>query len=716
MVKSNIHPDVQYIEKRTIDPEDKGHASSMYVIDVHDIEILIVLGKPKYTYSSKGIVYYPIYVVSGNKIKSQIGVFEAKLTNSVRLVDEDGDIDIEKLGEPILYSFASKKYIQSANSNPHEYFTQENGESKVESKGESKEEPKKKEEQESTKDDTIKGDATPERGDADSSSDEDDVLSIKVSKKKISAEKEKTDREIEKGVFTIDPHFRQPETFVEETEKDSDEIRKKYRESASNLWIEKFMKNNNYGIIDNEGGGDCFFAVVRDAYEHIGYKTTVSKLRALVASQLDIEKFENDRKLYLEFDARKTEIKNNMRELKSNIDEYGKRVKRLKKESSSKKEEIAELVAAAKELAEKYDIEKKELRRTEKDQIDFAGDMENIDTLDKYREFMKTSNYWADAWSIATLEALLKVKFVIFSEEAYSNGFNDGVLNCGAVSRLLENKPFEPEYYIMTSYSGNHYRLITYKNKHIFNYKEIPYNVKILIVNKCLEKNAGIYYKIQDFRNFKSMLGLNPDEGAVEPSDEDDDAVAYEHLYNKSAVFVYHAKSLASAKPGMGTGESIDADRRADFTVLAKIPNWRRKLDDSWTEAPFRLDNHTWASVEHYVQASRFKKGFPDFYTEFSLDSPSELARDPELARAAADLSKSKHKTLRPANVKEDVDYSLGRNIEEREAALRAKFTQHDDMRHLLYSTRDALLSQYVRRNPAMKDILLMKIREEIKG
>jgi len=713
MVKSILNPSIEYIEKRIIDPEDKGHSSSMYILEVFDLEIVVVLGKPKYTYSNKDIVYYPIYVVSKeNKIKSQIGVFESVLANTIRLVDEEGDIDIDKLGEPLLYSFVNKKYIQLANSDPKKY---------IESPIQMQQPLLATKKDDTNTKDYIKASYNKEKDDDScSSSDEEcDIFSLKKTKKpksedETSGEKDKKGIFKKEGVFVIDSKFRKEESLIEETEEDADDIVKKYRESASNLWIEKFMKNNNYGIVDNEGGGDCLFAVIRDAYAHIGYQTTVYKLRELLSSQLTLDKYESDRKLYLEFESRKEEIKSSMKDLKTSMEEYEKRLRKIKKQESPNNEEIEKINDNMKDLFSKYEMEKKELKKTEKDQTDYIGYISEIDSLEKYRDYMKSSNYWGDAWAISTLEALLKVKLIIFSEEAYSQRFNDGVLNCGIVSQILENKPFDPEYYIMTTYSGSHYRLITYKNKHIFNYKEIPYSVKILIVNKCLEKNAGIYYKIQDFRNFKSMLGLSPDEG--EPKDDDDVDDSNDYLYNKDTVFTFHSKSLASAKPGMGTGEQIPADRRSEFTNLSKINNWRRMLDDSWVGSPFRVDNHMWASVEHYVQASRFKKGFPDFYLQFSLDNPSELSQDPEVAKAAADLKKGKTKALRPAGIKEDVDYSLGRNIEERETALRAKFTQNDELKRVLYNTRDALLTQYLRRQPAKKDILMMKIRQEIRS
>ena len=117
MVSSKINGKVNYTERKTLDDEDFGHTSTLYLVELYDIPTVIVLGKQKYTYSAKDIVYYPIYVISENKIKSQIGVYETRISKALKLVDEDGDIDIEKMDEPLLYSFVTERFVQKINTN-----------------------------------------------------------------------------------------------------------------------------------------------------------------------------------------------------------------------------------------------------------------------------------------------------------------------------------------------------------------------------------------------------------------------------------------------------------------------------------------------------------------------------------------------------------------------------------------------------------------------
>jgi predicted NAD-dependent protein-ADP-ribosyltransferase YbiA (DUF1768 family) len=56
----------------------------------------------------------------------------------------------------------------------------------------------------------------------------------------------------------------------------------------------------------------------------------------------------------------------------------------------------------------------------------------------------------------------------------------------------------------------------------------------------------------------------------------------------------------------------------------------------------------------------------------------------------------------------------LGRYEKEREDAVYAKFSQNEDLKQLLLSTHDALLSEYVRRQSRKPDIILMNVRRKL--
>ena len=67
-------------------------------------------------------------------------------------------------------------------------------------------------------------------------------------------------------------------------------------------------------------------------------------------------------------------------------------------------------------------------------------------------------------------------------------------------------KKFKPKYYIIASYTGNHYMLVTYKNKRLFNFGNLPFAIKELVMTKCMEGESGIYSLIPKFKKLKNFF------------------------------------------------------------------------------------------------------------------------------------------------------------------------------------------------------------------
>ena len=456
-------------------------------------------------------------------------------------------------------------------------------------------------------------------------------------------------------------------------------------------WLQEFMNNSKYNIKDNEGMGDCLFATIRDAYEYVGKDLSISAQRKILSDNVTNDIYDAYKVMYTSSLISLEEAKQEVQNLSN---EYQQCRVDLKDEKDRQRQK--DIVEHAKELQRKHTRLEKEVEDTT-DLLHEYKFMQDVDDIAAFKDVLQSCKFWGDTWAISTLEMALNVKLVLFSSEQYYAGNRNNILTCGQINdELPSNFVFSPDYYILLEYTGQHYKLITYDRDGIFTFSDLPEPVKIMIVNTCMSGDAGLYSYIKDFKNFARKLKKDTS------------------LYEDEVVFQFYSKSNDKLKPGKGTGEKIPAGRESEFSSLAIIPQWRRKLSNAW-EAPFVLDGHNWGTVEHYYQGSKFKKENPDFYIQFSLDSNSELSKNIDMAKAAGEKSgKFKGKQIRPKSTTIDLDFFEERGPKELNEALYAKFSQNKDLGKLLNLTEQAKLQHYVRGSPAVVAVELMEIRRQL--
>lgn len=670
MVLSELKPSLSYDEEQVIMEQDIGIDVDVYEMEIFHKNIQVVIGKDSKKYIHRGILSYSIYAIVKNRIKSRLGIIEIPIKKFV-VYDVKNKTPDFSLYTPLMFSFVNSSFIDKLNP--------------VEA-------------------DIKMGD------DADEIFNEPPSSVNNRTNKGLNADNNDT---MQKGLVSdvfVKTSYK-PITLQEESELVSKAIRKKYVEDGDHNWIQKFMKNPNYTIEYNSGQGDCFFYVIVQAFNQIGMETTVKKLRELLSKEITADIYEENKKLYDEIKegmvlamSKIKETKNEIKTSNTYLDNIGIELKKLESQELKEKfvkkhkKEINQQTKIKEDCETRLKSLNTELQNSKDTEDLIDPEIKRINTFKDYKEYIKTSNYWADVWAISTFEWLLDVKFIIMNSSKYPESIHE-IIECGEKNKNIHGA-FKPKYYIIMTYTGQHYELVMYKKKSIFEYTELPYDVRILIVNKCMERNAGAFNMIDEFREFQTRIGIDPSKNNNMEIKENLDG-----LYDNKIVFMFYNKSSATPKPGKGSGEKIPLGKIKDFIGLSKMTNWRRKLDDTWMDIddPFVIDKKNWASVSHYMWAIPFKNTFPEKYIVYSLNSGNKIAKDYDLA---------KKNNIRNENEIND-DFMEKHYTIERENALRAKFI-NPDLKSLLLATKQSTLLHFESKSTPKEDRLLMFIRNEL--
>ena len=669
MINSTLKKDVQYIVTNNIDKSDLDKEAFVYNAKIYNKHIKFVLGVPKFDYLSSKILYFNIYLVNNSSIVSKIGIYETNNTDYTSLLDHNGDIDLNKMVEPIMFPF-SKSLIINNYELIDDFETRSNAASETSD----------------TSNESI--------GSDEAEMSEDSQISQVSNKSNIN--------------YNL-------MTLISQSKEESDYEIANYEEDPKDEWVNKYLRSNKYEIIDNEGAGDCFFAVLRDALKTVKIETSVKSIREKLANEVDQNIFQTYKEL---FDLYYNNMKTTQEQLKTLKNKHYSLKKMIT--GTSDGPDKMKLIQDAKDNFNTFtsiSTKSKELENLAQE-FQFMKDVNSVEDLKKV--IMEVGGrFWADNWAISSLERIYNVKFIILSQNHFVEGEKEHVLQCTSADNKLEERGlFEPSYYIIADYfQNNHYKLITYdKNtkRGALKFSEIPYKIKELILERCMEKNAGLYVLIPDFKAFANKNGVETVSiskksaydslvDTKKPKSQDyDDAIVIQ-VYNKSK----------HAKVGEGSGETIKPELKISKNVLElnnkkKYPEWRKKLDNDFLVTNLKIDGNNWTSVKHYMLGSRFN-GLTDIYSKFKKEGTYGSNIEEAQKFYESQLAK---KSIKSTLTNDEEFKKLEPGLLEK--ALYAKFTQNDELRELLLLTGNALINIFKQGKGSSPFVELMKVRKLI--
>ena len=199
-----------------------------------------------YDFVDLNVIYLYLYLVKENQVIMKIGLYEFKKETFDTLTSINQEIDISKFN-PIIFSFVKTFII-----NQYDEEIQLNRPLNP---------------QKTDADDADDVDDADDTDDADDADDQDELDLPKAPK--------------------IEPK----KTVKVQTQEESDAEIEAYIEKTTDKWINKYLQSNKYDIVNNEGGGDCFFAALRDALKSTNKdeysNLTVNTIRDKLSQEVD---------------------------------------------------------------------------------------------------------------------------------------------------------------------------------------------------------------------------------------------------------------------------------------------------------------------------------------------------------------------------------------------------------------------------------------------
>lgn len=175
--------------------------------------------------------------------------------------------------------------------------------------------------------------------------------------------------------------------------------------------------------------------------------------------------------------------------------------------------------------------------------------------------------------------------------------------------------------------------------------------------------------------------------------------------------FFFYSQSR-DVLPGHGANERGDPNH---YKSLSSIRDWRKMLSNFWIE-PFEAEGAHYASVEHYYHSKKFPL-FPEWQKQFTMESESEISKNPAMAKGAGrKTGKYQKRQIRPIRITADPRvFKKENNDRIFIVGMFSKFTQSKRLKEALLATGNVQLWHIVSRGKPIRFTYLEKVRECIR-
>jgi len=726
---------------------DVGHESDAYELEIMGMAVYIAMGRADFTFKRQhNIVAYPVYLIhkTSHDVIRKIAILEFP-ADDVSHMNDTGGVNLDaRPFVPLLFAHVNESVLEQSTSDAADVSEKPSAQPaqsarKRKGKGNVVDTPAEIDKLVANTDAVVSANA-PEVAAAAAAAvaiDTDDEDVIEDDADEVPAgESAGTGGDVELPTQTKELASMEKSQYAQQHPKKTS-TSASANASTKEPWIQTFMHNKNFGIVDNVGGTDSLFATIRDGLRSQGRDVSIEEMRTKLSDLATKE-------LYTEYVGHFNKLATPFKRLRAEIKEYDQKLAAIMERKTQSQDrgqrlsasELLKLESEHKDLrAQRDELMTKTLHIQRAIESRYAY-MKEARDYDRFKVILKTRSFIPDAWALRALERVYNINLIRLSAPRFESGDLDNVIICGdeladapGSGSAMFKERYHPLLFIMTSVDehGN-YRLITYRAKGSLSFAEVPYDVRIHIITKCMEDAGGEYAFIPQF---KQQLVSTPTSismhgggggggggggsGSKHKKKSTTSASSHHPHHDADVPILQFYNRAGSEFPGRGAGEYMPASAEHLFVPLSKIPNWRRALSN-FAESPFILDGRTWFSVEHYYQGSKFRKQNRDFYAQFSLDSGSDIAKDPLIAKAAGSKSGTfKGRLYRPKAVAVDSDFfSSGQSQQSVADAMEAKFRQNSDMKQILLTTLNAQLYHFQRGEKPILFSNLMQVREKL--